>query len=213
MTGRRLGWSMALTLALVAGEAAAGFWGDSLALLADAGHNLADALALALSWAALRLARRPADARRTFGYHRAGALAALANSVLLVVIALTICWEAVQRLRAPEPAHGGLMAGVALAAVVLNGVISLWLREGARHDLNVRSAYLHMLGDALSALGVVAAGVVVAANGWSAADPLVSLLIGALILWSAWGVLGEAVNVLLEAAPAGLGLVGHLPRP
>src|SRR5262249_41272957 len=159
--------------------------------LSDAGHNFADALALALTWYAARAARRPADARRTFGSHRVGILAALANAVSLVVLALVIFWEAAQRLRAPEPVRSGPMIGVALAGVVLNGVISLWLRHEARHDLNVRSAYLHMLGDAASALGVVAAGVVVAWTGADVADPLVSFLIGGLILWSSWGVLAE----------------------
>jgi cobalt-zinc-cadmium efflux system protein len=203
-TGRRLALSFGLTLAFVAGEAVAGLWANSLALLADAGHNFADALALLFSWFALYLARRPADARRTFGFHRAGILAALVNAVSLVVIALAIIWEAVQRLRVPEPVQSGPMIAVALAGVLLNGLISLWLRAEARHDLNVRSAYLHMLGDALSALGVAAAGVVVAVTGVSAADPVVSLLIGGLILWSSWGVLAEAVNVLLEGAPQGL---------
>ena len=204
VTSRRLGLAVALTLAFVAGEAVAGWIANSLALLSDAGHNLADALALLISWFALWLARRPADARRTFGYHRAGILAALVNAVSLVVIALLIFWEAVQRLRSPEPVAGGLMIGVAVAAVLLNVVIALWLRDAARHDLNVRSAYLHMVGDAVSALGVAVAGAVVAATGVTVADPAVSFLIAGLILWSAWGVLSEAVNVLLEAAPKGL---------
>jgi cobalt-zinc-cadmium efflux system protein len=203
-TGRRLGLSIFLTLAFVAGEAAAGWYANSLALLADAGHNLADALALVFSWYAVRVARRPADARRTFGSHRAGVLAALANSVSLVVMAVFIFWEGARRLLSPEPVAGGPMIGVALVAVVLNGVISLWLRGEARHDLNIRSAYLHMVGDAVSALGVVAAGVVVALTGEPLADPAVSLLIGVLILWSSWGVLGEAANVLMEAAPPGV---------
>ena len=203
-TPRRLGLSIVLTLAFVAGEALAGYWANSLALLADAGHNLADALALVFSWFALWLARRPADPRRTYGYHRACILAALVNAVSLVVIALVIFWEAAQRLRRPEPAQGALMIGVALAGVVLNTVISLWLRAGAKHDLNLRSAYLHMLGDAVSALGVVGAGVLVAATGSPVADPVASFLIGGLILWSSWGVLAEAVNVLMEGTPAGL---------
>lgn len=203
-TGRRLGLSVVLTLAFVAGEAVAGYFANSLALLADAGHNFADALALAFSWFAFRAARRPADARRTFGSHRVGILAALANAVSLVGIALFIFWEAAQRLRTPEPVEGGPMIAVALVAVLLNGTISFWLHGAARHDLNVRSAYLHMLGDAVSALGVMAAGAVVALTGAGAADPVVSLLIGVLILGSSWGVLSEAVNVLLEAAPRGL---------
>jgi cobalt-zinc-cadmium efflux system protein len=202
VTGRYLGLAVALTLGFVAAEAVAGWLANSLALWADAAHNLADALALLFSWYALSVARRPSDARRTFGYHRAGILAALANAVSLVVMALVIFYEAAQRLWAPEPVHSGPMIGVALAAVLLNGAISLWLRGEARHDLNLRSAYLHMLGDAVSALGVVVAGVVVALTGATLADPIASLLIGVLILWSAWGILAEAVNILLEGAPA-----------
>ena len=204
--GRSLAVSAGLTLAFVAGEAVAGYLANSLALLADAGHNFADALALLFSWYGVRAARRPADARRTFGSHRVGVLAALANAASLVVLALLVFWEAAQRLRAPEPVASGPMIGVALVAVVLNGLITFWLHGEAKHDLNVRSAYLHMLGDALSALGVVAAGAVVALTGWAAADPAVSLLIGGLILWSSWGILNESVNVLLEAVPAGLDL-------
>jgi len=188
----------------VLAEAVAGFAGHSLALLSDAGHNFADALALMLSWYAFRVAQRPADARRTYGYHRVGILAALVNAVTLVLLALLIFWEAVQRLRHPEPVQSWLMIGVALAAVLMNGIISFWLHEEARHDLNVKSAYRHMLGDALSALGVVVAGVIVALTGTFLADPVVSLLIGALILWSSWAVLVEAVNVLLEGSPPGL---------
>lgn len=207
VTGRRLGWSVLLTVAFVVGEATAGYWANSLALLADAGHNFADALALALSWYTRRLSRRPADPRRTYGYHRAAILAALANAVSLVVLAFAIGWEAASRLLHPEPVSGGLMAGVALAAVVLNGVISLWLRAGSRNDLNVRSAYLHMLGDAVSSVGVVVAGLIVAMTGWAAADPVVSFLIAGLILWSSRGIVAESVDVLLEAAPAGLDTV------
>jgi cobalt-zinc-cadmium efflux system protein len=203
-TGWRLGVSLGLTLAFVAGEAVAGYFANSLGLLSDAGHNFADALALLFSWYALRAARRPANALRTFGSHRVGILAALVNAVSLVLIAVGIFWEAAQRLRHPEPIAGGLMIGVALIAVILNAAISLWLRHEAKHDLNVRSVYLHMLGDAISALGVVIAGVVVALTGQTAADPVVSLLIGVLILASSWGIVTESANVLLEAVPKGL---------
>jgi cobalt-zinc-cadmium efflux system protein len=202
--GRVLGLSIGLTLLFVVGEAVAGWWAGSLGLLSDAGHNFADALALVFSWYAVRIARRPADARRTFGYHRAGILAALANAVSLVVLALLIFWEAAHRLTSPQPVQGPVMIGVAGAAVLVNGTISIWLHGEARHDLNLRSAYLHMLGDALSAVGVVAAGVVVALTGYFLADALVALLIGALILVSSWGVLSEATDVLMEGAPRGL---------
>ena len=202
--GNRLGLSVGLTLAFVAGEAVAGYLSNSLALLADAGHNFADAIALGLSWYAARLARRPADTRRTFGYHRSGILAALANAAGLVVIALFIFWEAVQRFRNPEPVQSGVMIGVAVAAVAVNGLISVWLHAGAKNDLNVRSAYVHMLGDAVASAGVAVAGVVVWITGESVADPVVSVVIGVLILWSSWGILNEAVNVLMEGVPAGL---------
>ena len=199
-----MAFSVGFTLAFVLGELAAGLLSHSLALLSDAGHNFADALALVLAWYTLGAARRPANASRTFGYHRVGILAALANAVTLVVIALLIFWEAFERLRTPAPVQSGVMIGVALVALVLNTVISLGLRGEAKHDLNVRSAYLHMVGDALSSLGVVAAGATIALTGSTLADPAVSLVIGALILWSSGGILTEAVTVLLEAAPSSL---------
>ncbi len=204
VSGRRMGLSICLTLAFVVGEALAGYFAHSLALLSDAGHNFADALALIFSWYALRLARRPADTRRTYGYLRVGILAALANAVSLVVLAIFIMGEAIGRFRSPGPVEGGSMIVVALVAMILNGVISLWLRGEAKHDLNIRSAYLHMLGDAASALGVVIAGMIVMLTGASIADPIVSLLIGVLILWSSWEILAESVNVLMEAAPKDL---------
>jgi cobalt-zinc-cadmium efflux system protein len=199
----RLGMAVALTLAFVVAEAIAGYWADSLALLSDAGHNFADAGALVLSWYALRVASRPSTRGMTFGFHRVGILAALINSATLVVMAVLILWEAIGRLRAPGPVDGGLMIGVAGVALVMNLVISLWLREGA-HDLNIRSAYLHMLGDAVSAAGVVVAGSVVAMTGSMLADPLVSLLIAGLIFYSSVGILKDSVNVLLEGTPPGL---------
>jgi cobalt-zinc-cadmium efflux system protein len=196
--------AVVLTLAFVVGEAIAGYFSNSLALLSDAGHNFADAAALGLSWYALWIATKPAHQGMTYGYHRVGILAALVNAVSLVVIAFLILWEAIDRLRHPEAASGVVMIVVALAAIVVNATISLWLRARAKHDLNVRSAYLHMLGDAISAAGVVIAGVVVAATGSHAADPIVSLLIAALILYSSRGILKESVSVLLEGTPVGL---------
>jgi cobalt-zinc-cadmium efflux system protein len=204
MTGRRLLLSVVITVAFVIGEAAAGYFSNSLALLSDAGHNFADALALVLSWYAFWIAQRPSSAKRSFGNHRVGILVALVNAVSLVVIALLIFWEAVSRFRHPEPVQSTPMIVVALIAILLNTVISLSLRSAAKNDLNIRSAYMHMLGDAISAAGVVGAGVVVAFTGASIADPVVSVLIGILILWSSWGILKESVNVLLEGVPEGM---------
>ncbi len=202
--GRYLGLSIAVTGLFVVAEVIAGIFANSLALLSDAGHNLADVLALVFSWFAIRLAQRPASAERTFGYHRAGILAALANAVALVVIALVIFYEAAQRLFTAEQPNSALMIGVAAAAVLINGLIAFWLHGEAHHDLNMRSAYLHMLGDAVSAVGVMVAGVAVLITGSPLADPAVSFLIGVLILWSSWGILTESVNVLLEGTPRGM---------
>jgi len=193
-----------VTVAFVIGEAAAGYFSNSLALLSDAGHNFADALALVFSWYAIWIGQKPSTAQRTFGYHRVGILAALVNAVSLVVIALIIFWEALSRIRHPEPVHSTPMIVVALIAILMNTLISLWLKSAAKKDLNVRSAYMHMLGDAISAAGVVVAGVIVALTGASIADPVVSILIGILILWSSWGILKESVNVLLEGIPKGM---------
>ncbi len=201
--GAPLGLALFVTLAFVVGEAVAGWWADSLALMSDAGHNLADALSLGLTWWAIHAATRKADARRTFGYHRIGVLAALANAVALVLIAAGIFWEAWQRLAAPVPVASGTVMAVAAAALAVNLLVSWWLRRGT-HDLAVRGAYLHMLADAAASAGVIAAGAVIRFTDWLPADALASVLIGVLILWSSWGVLREAVGVLLEAAPADL---------
>ena len=201
---RRLLLSIFITLAFVIGEVIAGYFAHSLALLSDAGHNFADALALIFSCYGVWIAHRPSTQQRTFGYHRVGILAALVNAVSLVVIALLIFWEAAGRLGSPQPVRSTPMILVALIAIVMNTAISLWLRGHAAHDLNVRSAYMHMLGDAISAAGVVVAGIVVALTGSSIADPIVSILIGFLILWSSWGILQESVNVLLESIPKGM---------
>jgi cobalt-zinc-cadmium efflux system protein len=200
---RTLRSALALTLVFVAVEALCGWFGPSLALLSDAGHNLADAAALGFSWYAVSVATRRSHHGMTFGYHRVGVLAAMANAVSLVVIAFVIGWEAVDHIRHPAAANGPLMIGIAGLAVVVNLVISLWLHKDSKNDINVRSAYLHQMGDAASALGVVIAGVLVATTGQTLADPVVSLLIAVLILVSSYGVLGESATVLLEGTPAG----------
>ncbi len=200
---RTLAAAVVITLVFSTGEAAAGWWAHSLALLSDALHNLADSGALALSWYGLRIAARPSHHGMTFGYHRVGILAALVNAISLVVIAIFIGWESIVRFLHPEPASGMLMVVVAAAAVAVNTVISLWLRKGAANDLNVRSAYLHMVGDAVSSGGVLVAGAVVILTGSTLADPVVSFAIAGLILWSSWGLLRQTTAVLLEGTPPG----------
>src|SRR6266576_1067182 len=149
LTGRRLSLSIFITLTFVLLEAITGYFAHSLSLVSDAGHNLADAFALIFSWYSIRIARRPSTAQRTFGYHRVGILAALVNAVSLVVMALLIFWEASWRIRQPQSVHSLPMISVALMAGLLNTVISVWLKDAAKRDLNVRSAYLHMVGDAV----------------------------------------------------------------
>ena len=208
LTGRALAGAAGFTLAFVAIEALFGWFAHSLALLSDAGHNLADAAALGFSWYAVRVAERPSHEGMTYGYHRMGILAALANAGSLAVIALVIAWEAMARLRHPEAPNAGVMIGVAATAMVLNAAIGWRLHGSAKGDLNVRSAYLHMIGDAVSALGVVVAGIIVAITNEPHADPIVSLLIAGLILWSGYGVFRESTTVLLEGTPAGTDMQG-----
>ncbi len=201
-TSWRLGLSLGLTLAFVAVEISAGLWGNSLALLTDAAHNFTDAIALGLSWYALRKATQPANARKTFGYHRTGILVAMVNSTTLVVIALGIFYEAWKRFSAPPEVNSGILIGVGIIAFLINAGTAWLVKEGSEHDLNMRSAFLHLMGDVLSTLGAVIAGVVIAFTSWNWLDPLVSVLIGALILWNAWGILRETIQILLESTPA-----------
>jgi len=204
VSGGMMGAAVALTLAFVLVEAVSGWFADSLALLSDAGHNMADAAALGFSWYALRAARKPSHHGMTFGYHRVGVFAALANAISLVAIALVIGWEAIARIREPGIANGSVMIGVAAAGIVVNLLIGRWLHKDSKDDLNIRSAYLHMLGDAVSAFGVVIAGILVATMRAPLADPVVSMLIAGLILYSSYGVLRESATVLLEGTPSGM---------
>lgn len=201
-TGGRLRAALLVTLLFTAGEAAAGFWTGSLALISDAAHNLADGLALGLAWWAHAQSSRRADARRTFGYHRVGVLAAVVNALALVLIAGGILWEAWHRWQHPAPVPGLTIMAVAAVALAVNALVSWWLHHGAKDDVNLRGAYLHMVADAAASAGVLIAGGVILATGWTAADALASALIGVLILWSSWGVLAESVGILLESAPA-----------
>jgi len=199
---RRLAISLVITLAFVFVEIIFGFLSNSLALLTDAAHNFTDVLALGLSWWALRLATSPSHARRTYGYHRAGILVALLNSTTLVIIALGIFIEAYKRFVNPPDVIAGIMIPVAVVAVIVNLVTALLVRRGSEEDLNMRSAFQHLMGDVLSTIGAVIAGVIIYFTGLNWIDPLVSVLIGGLILWNAWGIVRESINILMEATPA-----------
>jgi len=199
---RRMALSLVITLVFVVVEIITGLMSNSLALLTDAAHNFTDVLALGLSWFALQLAQRPSHSGKTFGYHRAGILVALFNSTTLVLIALGIFYEAYRRFLSPPEVEAGLMVIVAVIAVIVNVVTALLIRRGSEHDLNIRAAFLHLMGDVLSTTGAVVAGVVILFTGAFWVDPLVSVFIGLLILWNAWGIIRESVDILMEATPA-----------
>jgi cobalt-zinc-cadmium efflux system protein len=197
----RLTLSILLTLGFVIVEVIAGLYANSLALLTDAAHNLTDVLALGLSWYALRLADQPAHAGKTYGYHRVGILVALANSTTLVAVTVGIFYEAYRRFLAPAPVMADWLVAVGAAAFLVN-VVTAWLvSHGHRHDINLHSAYLHLLGDVFSTLGAVIAGAAIWLTGLYWLDPAASVLIGLLILWNAWIILRETVDILLEGTP------------
>jgi cobalt-zinc-cadmium efflux system protein len=200
-TTTRLSWSLFLTLGFVVVEAAAGIFSNSLALLTDAAHNLTDVIALGLSWFAIRITAQPANARKTYGYHRAGILVALINSTTLVLIALGIFYEAYKRFLSPPDVQSGILIGVGLIAVVINLVTAMLVHRGSESDLNLRSAFVHLMGDVISTVGAVIAGVIIFFTGANWLDPLVSVLIGFLILYNAWGILQETIEILLESTP------------
>jgi cobalt-zinc-cadmium efflux system protein len=203
---RALAWALGLTVAILLAEGIGGWLSNSLALLADAGHVLTDAGALALSLFVAWLARQPGSAAKTYGYLRWEILAALINGATLLLISVWIVVEAVMRFRHPEPVEGGLMLSVAVAGLLVNGV-AVWLLHGVRHgSLNVRGAYLHVLGDMLASAGTVVAAIVIRTTGWLNADPIASLLTTILIVAGAWQLVRESVDVLLEAAPGHIAL-------
>ena len=204
-TSKILRLSLLATLIYIILLVGAGLRAHSLALLSEAGHNLSDFLALLLSWFAVYMQTRPPNSTKTYGYQRAGVLAAFVNALALVAVAFFIFWEAVRRLYAPAQVAPRLMIGVAAAGVVMNGVIAALLWASSR-DVNIRSAFLHMLGDTLSTAAVIAGGVGIMLTGQNWIDPALSMGIGALILWSSWEIIRETLNILLEGTPRGMEL-------
>lgn len=196
--------SLCVTLVYIGLLVFAGVRAHSLALLSEAGHNVSDFLALALSLLAVYFQARPASATKTFGYDRAGVIAAFINSLALVGIAFFIFYEAAERLRSPAPVRPGVMIGVAAAGVVMNGIIALLIWRTSSDDLNLRSVLLHELGDTLSTAAVLGGGWAIMWTGQQWIDPALSFGIGALILWSSFGIIRETLNILLEGTPAGL---------
>ena len=203
--GATLKRALALTCLILVVEFAGGLASHSLALLSDAGHVLTDVFALGLAWFAVEQAKRPADRRRSYGYHRVSILAALVNAVTLIVIVIAIAYEAVLRLVHPEPVAGAIVIGTALVGIGINTYVAFGLR-GDRRSLNMRAALLHVTGDIGASVGVVLAGAVILLTGWLYIDPLLSLGIAVLITFGAWRIVRETVNLLLEGTPREINL-------
>jgi len=201
---RRVFWVMMLTGGFMGVEVAGGLLSGSLALLADAGHMLADTAALALAWFAFRIARRPADARRSFGYHRFQILAAFANGLALFAIAGWIVIEAVIRLLSPVEVMGWPMMLIAAVGLIVNIIGFAILAKNADHNLNIRGAALHVMGDMLGSVAAIIAAIIILATGWMPIDPILSVLVSLIILRSAWTIVKESAHILLEGTPSGI---------
>lgn len=199
--GRAFAIGTALNLAFVAVEGAAGFYSGSVALLADAGHNLSDVLGLLIAWGGAELAKRPPSGRFTYGLRGSSILAALMNALLLLVASGAIAWEAIGRLMAPPPVQGTLMIVVAAVGILVNGFTAMLFASGRKGDLNIRGAFLHMAADAVVSAGVVAAGILILLTGALWIDPAISLVIVVVILWSTWGLLRDSLGMALQAVP------------
>jgi len=199
-----LKWSLAVTVAFVLVELAAGVQARSLALISDAGHNFTDALALLLAWIGVYFGRKPPDEVKTYGYHRAGVLAAFVNALALLVLAGCILYQSYLRWLNPRVVDQRIMLVVATLGLLVNLGIMWGFAAERRRDLNIRSAWAHMLGDALGSLGIIVGALVIQWTGWQRTDPLLSALIGLLIVWTAWDIVTESLNILLEGLPRGL---------
>ncbi|NMF66143.1 cation diffusion facilitator family transporter [Brasilonema octagenarum] len=196
--------SVTLNTGFVIIEAIYGILANSLALLADAGHNLSDVLGLLLAWGASVLVRRRPTPRRTYGLRRSSILAALLNAILLLVASGAIAWEAIQRFLEPSPVSGGIIIGVAAVGIVINTVSALMFMSGRERDLNIRGAFLHLVADAVVSLGAVLAGIAIIATGWLWFDPVVSLIIVVVIVVGTWQLFQESLNLATDAVPAGI---------
>lgn len=199
--GNKLKYGILFTGLILAVELVGGFLSHSLALLSDAGHVFADIIALSLSWYGVRQAERPASSRMTFGYHRVGVIIALFNAFSIFAIAAIIFFEAYRRWLQPPEVNSPLMLTAALVGLSVNIFIAFWLRQEQKSNLNVRSAFWHVLGDALASIGVIIGAVIIMLTGWFIVDPIISVLIGFIIAFAAWRILKEGLKVLLESVP------------
>lgn len=204
--GKAFAIGTALNLGFVVVEALFGFLGNSVALLADAGHNLGDGLGLVMAWGAYVLSRRRPTASYTFGLGQSSILAALFNALLLLVAVGAIAWEAVQRLIDPQPVVAGIVMGVAALGILVNGATAMLFASGRKGDLNVHAAFMHMLADAGVSAGVVVAGLVISLTGWLWVDPVVSLAVNAVIVFATWGILRQSAAMAVAGVPRSVDL-------
>jgi len=202
----RLRLAFLLSAAILLVEVVGGILSNSLALLSDAGHVLTDVIALGLAWFAAAQALRPATPQRTFGFHRAGILAALANAVTLIVVSVFITLEAIRRLQEPEPINSLLMLGVAIVGLAVNLYVAFALHREPGENLNVRSALLHVVGDILASVAVIVGAIIIGLTGFVAVDPILSVIVAVIIVGGAWSVVLETVNILMEGTPSGVSL-------
>ncbi|MEP7071192.1 MAG: cation diffusion facilitator family transporter [Verrucomicrobiota bacterium] len=216
--GRAFAIGIFLNFGFVIVEVVYGLLAHSLSLVADAGHNLSDVLGLVLAWGASVLARTAPTKRHTYGLRSSSILAALFNAILLLISVGAIAWEAIRRLHTPAPVGGRIMIWVSLLGIAINTATALMFASGRKGDLNIRSAFMHMAADAAVSAGVVVAGVAILATGREWIDPVVSLVIAAVIIWGTWGLLRDSVNLALQAVPSGIDLhevenyLGALPN-
>jgi cobalt-zinc-cadmium efflux system protein len=213
--GNRLKYSLFLSVVILAAEIVGGLLSNSLALLSDAGHVLADIIALGLSWYGIRQAEKASNQHMTFGYHRVGVLVAILNATTIFLIGAFIIYEAYRRFQSPPEVEGQLMTIVALIGLAANVLVTLWLRSEQKHNINIRSAFWHAFGDAIASVGVIAGGLIILITGALWIDPFISILISIIIFWAAWSILREGLRVLLEATPKDvdvLAMIGALKQ-
>ena len=204
MAIRKLKIALAIIFTLVVFEVVGGVLSGSLALLGDAGHMLVDALALGLAWFAMSIAQRPATANRTYGYHRVEIMAALVNGIILVLVSIYIFYEAYHRFLEPPVIQTSIMLPVAGVGLIANLIIIILLRKSSKHNLNMKAAFWHVIGDTVSSLGVIVGGIVIAMTGWYIVDPIIAIIIGAIILWGAVRLVRESTDILLESVPSNI---------
>jgi cobalt-zinc-cadmium efflux system protein len=206
----KLKYGLFLSIVILIAEVIGGLVSNSLALLSDAGHVFSDIVALGLSWYGVRQAQRPSDHRMTFGYHRIGVIVAIVNAITIVIIAVIILYEAYNRFQQPPEVKSILMMSIAFIGLAVNLLVTWWLRKDQRHNINVRSAFWHALGDALASIAVIVGGVIILITGEFWVDPLISVLIAIIIVFAAWSILREGLRVILEATPKNIDVLAMI---